>query len=56
MTQRINKDAVQISSVIFIDQGPTDEAIDALLKQLEVGIPADSLGLLAIPLQLTRGE
>lgn len=48
--------AHQIATVMFIDKGPSDEAVETLIKQLEVGIPADALGLLSLPLTLTRGE
>jgi replicative superfamily II helicase len=48
--------ASQIATVMFIDQGPTEESIETLLKQLEVGIPADALDLISIPVPLTRGE
>jgi hypothetical protein len=30
--------------------------IDAVLKQLEIGVPANTLELLRLPLTLTRGE
>jgi helicase len=37
--------------------GTIDEkSIDNLLRQLEVGIPSDGLGLLELPLNLSRGE
>ncbi|MDQ3668406.1 MAG: caspase family protein [Acidobacteriota bacterium] len=48
--------ASQIATVMFIDQGPTEESIETLLKQLEVGIPADALDLIYIPVPLTRGD
>ena len=48
--------ASQIASVIFIDKAPADSAIETLLKQLEVGLPEDALGLLDIPAVLTRGQ
>jgi replicative superfamily II helicase len=48
--------AHQIASVIFIGQAPDDSALETLLKQLEVGLPADALELLEIPVQMTRGE
>jgi len=48
--------ASQIAPVMFIDQGPTEDSVDALLRQLEFGIPVDALDLVAIPIGLTRGE
>lgn len=46
----------QIVNVMFLGEGPNEESIEAILKQLEVGIPADALGLLAIEIPLERGE
>lgn len=48
--------AHQIVTVVLIDKGPNEIQVEMLLKQLELGIPADALDLLAIPIQLTRGE
>jgi replicative superfamily II helicase len=48
--------AHQIASVIFVGQAPDDSELETLLKQLEVGLPADALELLEIPVPLTRGE
>lgn len=48
--------AHQIASVMFIGQAPEDGAIETVLKQLEVGLPADALDLLEIPVPMTRGE
>jgi len=48
--------AHQITSVMFIGQAPEDSAIETLLKQLEVGLPADALDLLEVPVAMTRGE
>jgi len=50
------RSASQILSLIFITDGPTQESIDLLLKQLEVGMPANGVGLLNLPFRLTRGE
>jgi hypothetical protein len=41
---------------MFVGEAPSEESIETLLKQLEVGIPADGLELLAIPLPLARGD
>jgi replicative superfamily II helicase len=48
--------AHQIATVMLIDKGPSEQSIETLLKQLEVGIPTDALDLLSISLPLTRGE
>jgi hypothetical protein len=48
--------AHQIAMVMFIDKGPGEESVEMLLKQLEVGIPADALDLISLPVALTRGE
>ncbi len=50
------RSAHQIASLIFPGQFIDEKAMDALLKQLEVGIPADSLDLLELPFSLSRGE
>jgi len=50
------RSAHQIAALIFPGQFIDEKAIDALLKQLEVGIPADSLDLLELPFSLSRGE
>lgn len=50
------RSAHQIASIIFVGQGPDEEAIETLLRQLEVGIPAAIVPLLALPVPLTRGE
>lgn len=48
--------AAQIATVMFVDRAPSDEDIERYLVQLEMGIPADAVDLLAIPVVLTRGE
>jgi len=50
------RSAHQIASVLYVGQGPSEESIETLLRQLEVGIPVEVLGLLNIPLSLARGE
>jgi len=42
--------------VLLVERAPSGDDIDNLLRQLEVGIPADSLDLLYLPVALTRGE
>jgi helicase len=41
---------------LFVSGGPTEETIDRLLGQLEIGLPAPALGLVDIPVDLTRGD
>jgi helicase len=48
--------AHQILSVLFIDQGPSAESVEMLLRQLEFGVPAGALPLTALPTALSRGE
>jgi ATP-dependent DNA helicase len=50
------RSAHQIASIMLVGQGPNEEAIESMLRQLEVGIPADALDLLSLPLPLSRGE
>jgi len=50
------RSAHKITSVLFVDAGPSQESLDDLLKQLEDGLPADGLGLLALPVSLDRGS
>jgi helicase len=49
------RSASDILSILLIGQHPQEE-IDSILKRLEVGIPSELLGLLKLPLPLTRGE
>jgi helicase len=48
--------AHRITTILFVSGGPTEDAIDRLLRQLEIGLPAQGLGLTAIPADLTRGD
>lgn len=50
------RSAHQIASIMLVGQGPDEEAIESMLRQLEVGIPADALDLLSLPVSLSRGE
>jgi hypothetical protein len=50
------RSAHQITMVMFMGKGPDEAVIEVLLKQLEVGIPAEALGLLDLPTPLARGE
>jgi len=46
----------QIGSIVASSQAPNEEDLENCLRQLEVGIPADTLDLLHLPLPLERGE
>ncbi len=48
--------AHQITSLLFVTGGPTEDVIDRLLRQLEIGLPADALGIVDIPVDLGRGD
>jgi ATP-dependent DNA helicase len=48
--------AYHIATALFVDYGAQGGQIDALIKRLEVGLPADALGLLTLPIQLDRGD
>lgn len=47
--------AFGIADVIALGHGPSAEQVERLLAQLEVGVPADALELLELPIQLGRG-
>jgi hypothetical protein len=47
--------ASDIIAILLLDKNPQAE-LASLLIQLEVGLPAHALGLLQLPLTLTRGE
>jgi hypothetical protein len=50
------RSAHQILSVLFIEEGPDEQAMEALLRRLETGVPAGALSLLDLPIPLSRGE
>jgi hypothetical protein len=50
------RSAHQILRVLFIEEGPDEQAMEALLHRLETGVPAEALGLLDLPTPLSRGE
>ena len=50
------RSASTIATALLIENGPSQQDIDALLTQLEFGIPADMLNLLTLPVTLSRGE
>lgn len=45
-----------VADVLLLGEGPDEEAINALMQRLEVGLPEDTLGLVDLPVGLTRGE
>ncbi len=47
--------AYQIALALFVEYGAHGEEIDSLIKRLEVGLPAEALGLLGLPIPLDRG-
>ena len=49
------RSASDILSILLVGHDPQEE-IDSILKRLEVGIPAELLDLLKLPLPLTRGQ
>lgn len=50
------RSAFDIVSIVAAGRAPTPEAMDNLLRQLEIGLPVEALPLLESPLPLTRGE
>ncbi len=50
------RSAYKIASLIFPGQMIDENEVDLLLKQLELGIPQEAIGLLDIPLNMTREE
>lgn len=45
-----------IADVLLLGEGPDEEVVDALVHRLEAGLPEDALGLMDLPVGLTRGE
>jgi hypothetical protein len=50
------RSAAQIASILVPADAPDPAAMDALLRQLETGLPARALDLLNLPVLLGRGE
>lgn len=48
--------AYEIAAILVVQSGIIEESIEQILKQLEVGLPADALSLLSLPIPLNRGE
>ncbi|BAY08198.1 DEAD/DEAH box helicase [Calothrix sp. NIES-2098] len=48
--------AYDIVSLLLLGKGPDEIAINTILQQLEFGLPADALGLIHLPVTLSRGE
>jgi helicase len=49
------RSASEILSILLVERY-SQEGINTVLSQLEVGIPAEALGLLKLPVVFTRGE
>ena len=45
-----------IADVLLLGEGPDEEVVDVLVQRLEVGLPESALGLMGLPVALTRGE
>lgn len=50
------RSAAQIVALVAEADTPSVESIEEVLRQLEIGIPADALGLLESPVPMARGE
>ena len=48
--------AHSIADVLLLGEGPDESAIDTLVQRLEAGLPEGALGLMDLPVVLTRGE
>jgi helicase len=48
--------AFKIADVLLLGQGPNEDDLDALLNQLETGLPLEALDLLTLQFELSRGE
>lgn len=48
--------AYSIADVLLLGEGPDEGAVDTLVQRLEVGLPEGALGLMDLPVVLTRGE
>ena len=46
----------RVADVLLLGEGPDEGAIDALVQRLEAGLPEGALGLMDLPVGLTRGE
>ena len=55
-TRMYLRSAYEIASLLLVEQAPNADDVDKVLKQLEFGVPGDSLDLLELPFQLARGE
>jgi helicase len=50
------RSAHQIAALLLIDTAAPAEAVDQMLRRLQLGVPEDVLPLLELPFSLTRGE
>lgn len=48
--------AFSIVTLLLLENAPPEKDVESLLTRLEVGIPLGALGLVALPIFLTRGE
>lgn len=48
--------AHSVADVLLFGEGPDEETIDTLIQRLESGLPEGALELMALPVELTRGE
>jgi hypothetical protein len=48
--------AFAIVTLLLLENAPPEKDVESLLTRLEAGIPLGALGLLALPISLTRGE
>ncbi len=48
--------AIEILQIILVGAGPNVESVNALVRRLELGLPAAALPLMDLPVQLSRGE
>lgn len=50
------RSAFEIADILLLGEGPNEDAIDQLLRQLEFGLPTEALELINLPVSLPRGE
>ena len=56
LTRMNLRSAHQIAAIMFVGSEPSEEEIEHLLRQLEVGIPSDGLALLELPVAPRTGR
>lgn len=55
-TRLFLRSAFGIVNLLLLGEGPDEKKIDELLIRLEYGIPVEAIGILDLPISLTRGE